>query len=82
MGQFFKIKDMSLVDMKYKVRKNDVFETIIFNEMTKDLAYFGIQSGTEMIIEPKEEPKTNQMQTENIVTENSKLDENNKVESN
>lgn len=82
MGQFFKIKDMSHVDIKFKVRANDVFETIGFNEMTKDLSYFGIQSGTEMIIEPKEEAKTNQIQVENAVTENSKADENGKIESN
>lgn len=70
---------MSNVDIRYKVRVNDVFETIHFNEMTKDLSYFGIQSGTEMIIEPKEDPKTNQVEAVDSVVKN---DENCQVESN
>jgi len=82
MGQYFKIKDMSHVDIKFKVRPTDVFETVNFNEMTKDLSYFGIISGTEMIIEPKEDPKANQMQAQETASENLKLDENGQIESN
>lgn len=76
-GQFFKIKDMSNVVLKYKVRNNDVYDYIDIDEMTKGLDYFGIQSGTEFVIDPKEAKITDE---DAMVQENIKVDENSKAE--
>jgi len=53
-GQYFKIKDMSAVDLKFRLRADECWEKIDENEMTKGLDHFGILSGCEFIIDPKE----------------------------
>jgi len=59
-GNYFKIKDMNAVDLKYRTNPEDCWETIDFKEMTKNLDYFGIKYGTEIIFEEKEGEKNNE----------------------
>ena len=51
--QWFKIKDVNAVDIKFRNNTKDVFETIPENQMTKDLNYFGVQSNAEFIFDEK-----------------------------
>jgi len=53
-GQYFKIKDMSQVDVKFRIHEADCWEKIEDKEMTKSLNYFGMKGGSEIIFDAKE----------------------------